>query len=268
MLSGVGDQEYLGRLGIKTIHHSPEVGENLRDHLVAALGFDVEGDTLFAAGKARQILNYLIRRRGMLTSPAGEAYGFVRSDPALTLPDLELFFGPAPFFDEGLGKPNGHAVLLGSILVKPKSRGRIWLRSADPKVKPAIDPRYLSDSGGADRAAITEGLRMSAQIASAPAMKDVLGSLVRPLGATDTTEDALAAAINAESHTMYHPVGTCRMGADPESVVTPKLQVRGALGLRVADASVMPNIVRGHTHAASVLIGARAVDLITAAKRG
>ena len=108
---------------------------------------------------------------------------------------------------------------------------------------------------------------MSAQIAAAPALKDVLGSMVRPLGATDATEDALAAAVNAESHTMYHPVGTCRMGADPESVVTPKLRVRGVLGLRVADASVMPNIVRGHTHAASVLIGARAVDLITAAKR-
>jgi len=107
---------------------------------------------------------------------------------------------------------------------------------------------------------------MSAQIAAAPALKDVLGSMVRPLGATDA-EDALAAAVNAESHTMYHPVGTCRMGADEESVVTPKLQVRGLLGLRVADASVMPNIVRGHTHAASMLIGARAVDLITVAKR-
>jgi choline dehydrogenase len=267
MLSGVGHQEHLQRLGIKAIHHSPEVGENLQDHLVAALGFDVEGHSLYAAGKARHILNYLIRRRGMLTSPAGEAYGFVRSDPELTLPDLELFFGPAPFFDEGLAAPNGHGVLLGSILLKPQSRGRIWLRSPDPKAKPAIDPRYLSDSGGADRAALMEGLRMSAQIAAAPALKDVLGSMVRPLGATDATEDALAAAVNAESHTMYHPVGTCRMGADEESVVTPKLQVRGVLGLRVADASVIPNIVRGHTHAASMLIGARAVDLITAAKR-
>ena len=203
----------------------------------------------------------------MLTSPAGEAYGFIRSDPELTLPDLELFFGPALFFDEGLAAPNGHGVLLGSILVKPQSRGRIWLRSADPKAKPAIDPRYLSDTAGADRAALMEGLRMSAQIAAAPALKDVLGSMVRPLGATDATEDALAAAVNAESHTMYHPVGTCRMGADEESVVTPKLQVRGLLGLRVADASVMPNIVRGHTHAASMLIGARAVDLITVSKR-
>ena len=108
---------------------------------------------------------------------------------------------------------------------------------------------------------------MSAQIAAAPALKDVLGSMVRPLGATDATEDALAAAVNAEWHTMYHPVGTCRMGADEESVVTPKLQVRGLLGLRVADASVMPNIVREHTHAASMLIGARAVDLITVSKR-
>jgi choline dehydrogenase len=268
MLSGVGHGDHLQQVGIRTIHHSPEVGENLHDHLVAALGFEVGADSLFTAGTPRQILNYLIRRRGMLTSPAGEAYGFVRSDPELALPDLELFFGPAPFFDEGLAAPNGHGVLLGAILLKPHSRGRLWLRSHDPKAKPAIDPQYLSDSGGADRAALTEGLRMSAQIAAAPALKEVLGSMVRPLGATDATEDALATAINAESHTMYHPVGTCRMGADPESVVTPQLLVRGVLGLRVADASVMPNIVRGHTHAASVLIGAKAVDLITAAKRG
>jgi choline dehydrogenase len=182
MLSGIGDQDHLRHVGVKVIHHSPEVGENLRDHLVAALGFDVEGDSLFEAGKLRHVLNYLIRRRGMLTSPAGEAYGFVRSDPALALPDLELFFGPAPFYNEGLAAPDGHGVLLGAILLRPHSRGRIWLRSADPKSKPAIDPRYLSDSRGADRAALIEGLRMSAQIAAAPALKDALGPLARPWG--------------------------------------------------------------------------------------
>ena len=264
MLSGIGHREHLQRHGINVVHHSPEVGENLRDHLVAALGFDVEGDTLFAAKKPLELANYLIRRRGTPTSPAGEAYGFVRSRPELTLPDLELFFGPAPFFDEGLGEPYGHAVLLGSILLKPLSRGRISLRSADPTAKPAIDPRYLSDSAGADRAAMMEGLRRCAEIADAPALKNLLGSIARPLGATDTREETLAAALNDESHTIYHPVGTCRMGSDSASVVTPHLQVRGVEGLRVADASVMPTIIRGHTHAPSVLIGARAADLIAA----
>jgi choline dehydrogenase len=265
MLSGIGDQQKLQRHGIDVVHHSPEVGENLRDHFVAYLGFGVEGDTLFAAQKPLELANYLIRRRGMLTSPAGEAYGFVRSRPELALPDLEVFFVPAPFFDEGLGDPSGHAVLLGSILLKPRSRGRISLRSADPKTKPIIDPHYLSDNGGADRAAMMEGLRMCAKIAQAPALKNLLGAIARPLGATDTREETLEAALNSESHGFYHPVGTCRMGSDSASVVTPQLQVRGVEGLRVADASVMPTTIRGHTHAPSVLIGAKAADLIAAA---
>jgi choline dehydrogenase len=109
-----------------------------------------------------------------------------------------------------------------------------------------------------------EGLRRCAEIADAPALKNLLGSIARPLGATDTREEILAAALNDESHTMYHPVGTCRMGSDPASVVTSHLKVRGVEGLRVADASVMPTIIRGHTHAPSVLIGAKAADLIAA----
>jgi choline dehydrogenase len=265
MLSGIGDQQQLQRHGIDMVHHSPEVGENLRDHFVAYLGFGVEGDTLFAAQKPLELANYLIRRRGMLTSPAGEAYGFVRSRPELALPDLEVFFVPAPFFDEGLGDPYGHAVLLGSILLKPQSSGRIWLRSADPTAKPIIDPRYLSDRGGLDRAAMMEGLRMCAKIAQAPALKSLLGSITRPVGAPDSREETLAEALNSYSQSIYHPVGTCRMGSDPASVVTPQLEVRGVHGLRVADASVMPTAIRGQTHAPSVLIGAKAADLITAA---
>ena len=267
MLSGIGDGEQLRSHGIDVIHHSPQVGENLQDHLVAVLGFHAHGDTLFAAGKPIQIANYMIRRRGMLTSPAGEAYGFVRSRPDLALPDLELFFGPGPFFDEGLVEPPGHALTFGPILVKPHSRGRIALRSADPTAKPIIDPRYLADSGGIDRAAMMEGLRICVKIADAPPLKALLGSILRPLGATDIGEDTLEAALNDEARTFYHPVGTCRMGTDPATVVTPRLEVRGVQGLRVADASVMPTIIRGHTHAPSVVIGAKAADLIADANR-
>ena len=113
MLSGIGDREQLADHGIDVVHHAPEVGQNLMDHLVVPLGFDVPHDTLFAAEKPVELLNYLIRRRGMLTSNVGEAYGFVRSRPELALPDLELIFAPAPFFEEGLGDPYGrHAVVI------------------------------------------------------------------------------------------------------------------------------------------------------------
>ena len=267
MLSGIGDQQHLRRHGIDVVHHLPQVGHNLQDHLVAVLGFDVEANTLIGAGRPLQIANYLIRRRGMLTSPQGEAYGFVRSRPELALPDLELFFGPGPFFDQGLGEPYGHAVSFGPVLQKPHSAGRISLRSADPTDKPIIDPRYLSDPGGLDRAAMLEGLRMCAKIADAPPLAGVLRSMARPVGATDTSETTLNKALYDEAHSIWHPVGTCRMGIDRASVVTPELEVRGVRGLRVADASVMPTIIRGHTHAPSVLIGAKAADLIAAANR-
>ncbi|WP_066898699.1 GMC family oxidoreductase [Mycolicibacterium houstonense] len=260
MLSGVGDRDQLASHGIEVIRHVPGVGANLLDHLVVPLGFEVKNDSLFAAEKPLELVNYLTRRRGMLTSNVGEAYGFVRSRPDLELPDLELIFAPAPFFDEGIGDPYGHAIVMGPILLKPRSTGTITLRSADPMAKPVIDPRYLSDE--ADRTALMAGLRMSAEIAGAPALKDVVGKVARPLDATTLDDETLARALNSVSHTLYHPVGTCRMGSDEDSVVDPQLRVRGIESLRVADASVMPTLIRGHTHAPSVLVGEKAAELV------
>jgi choline dehydrogenase-like flavoprotein len=151
---------------------------------------------------------------------------------------------------------------MGPILLKPYSTGTITLRSSDPKDKPIIDPRYLTDAAGADRDALMAGLRICATLAKSPALKGVIGSIARPLNATILDEETLDRALNSLSHTLYHPVGTCRMGADDASVVDPQLRVRGVDGLRVADASVMPTIIRGHTHAPSVLIGEKAADLI------
>ena len=265
MLSGIGDREQLARHGIDVVADAPEVGRNLMDHLAVPLGFDVPNDSLLAAEKPLELVNYLIRRRGMLSSNVGEAYGFVRSRPELDMPDLELLFAPAPFFEEGIGEPyERHAVVMGPILLKPRSRGTITLRSADPMDKPIIDPQYLSDDAGEDRAALMSGLRMSARIAESPALRGLIGKIARPLGATTLNDETFETAINTLSHTLYHPVATCRMGSDDASVVDPQLRVRGVDGLRVADASVMPAIIRGHTHAPSVLIVEKAADLIRA----
>ena len=263
MLSGIGARDHLAEHGIDVVREAPGVGANLLDHLIVPLGFDVPSDTLFAAEKPLELLNYLVRRRGMLTSNVGEAYGFVKSRPDLELPDLELIFAPAPYFEEGIGEPyDHHAVVMGPILLKPQSKGAITLRSADPKDKPIIDPAYLTDDAGADRAALMAGLRMCAVIAKSVALKGIIGKVVRPRGATDLDDETLDRALNSLSHTLYHPVATCRMGTDDASVVDPELRVRGVDGLRVADASVMPTLIRGHTHAPSVLVGEMAADLI------
>jgi choline dehydrogenase-like flavoprotein len=263
MLSGVGARDQLVEHGIEVVSDVPAVGQNLLDHLVVPLGFNSPTDTLFAAEKPLELVNYLARRRGMLTSNVGEAYGFVKSRPELELPDLELIFAPAPFFDEAIGEPyDQHGVVMGPILLKPRSTGTITLRSSDPKDKPVIDPGYLTDDGGVDRAALMAGLRICAQIAKSPALSEVIGTIARPLNATVLDDETLERALNATSHTLYHPVGTCRMGSDEASVVDPYLRVRGVDGVRVADASVMPTIIRGHTHAPSVVIGEKAAELI------
>ena len=263
MLSGIGDASELREFGIPMVHEAPEVGRNLLDHLITPLGFQVRDDSLFAAEKPRELINYLLRRKGMLTSNVGEAYGFVRSRAELDLPDLELIWAPAPFFDEGIGEPDGvHAIATGPVLLKPRSTGTITLRSADPAAKPIIDPNYLSDPDGIDRAAMMEGLRATVRIAQSPALRDVVGAICRPRHASTLDDETLERAIDTCAHTLYHPVGTCRMGRDGGSVVDPELRVRGVDGLRVADASVMPAIVRGHTHAPAVVIGEKAADLI------
>lgn len=267
MLSGIGDRAELERHGIAVRHHAPEVGANLQDHLVTGLGYGVDTDSLFDAEKPVQLINYLLRHRGMLTSNVGEAYGFLRSRPELEHPDLELVYAPAPFYHEGLIEPTAHGVILAAVLVRPHSRGTITLASADPLAKPVIDPKYLSDEQGIDRAALMTGLRYCAEIADTAAMREVLGPLCYPpdAPADGASEATRALALNGYSHTLYHPAGTCRMGSDENSVVDPQLRVRGVRGLRVADASIMPVLVRGHTHAPSMFIGAQAADFLTRA---
>ncbi|WP_280437803.1 GMC family oxidoreductase [Nocardia carnea] len=266
MLSGIGDERQLRAHDIPVLRHIQDVGRNMSDHLVSLIGFGVDSGTLFDAEKPRQLLDYLLRRRGLLTSNVGEAYGFVRSRPDLELPDLEIIFGPAPFFDEGIGIAPGHAVALGPILLRPRSRGTVTLAGADPAAKPLVDPKYLSDSEGADRAALLEGLRIAHRIARTAPLGSELGPFLQPKRELDTLDATLEEALTWHSHTLYHPVGTCRMGSDSGSVVAPDLKVRGVESLRVADASVMPTIIRGHTHAPAVVIGEKAAALLAATR--
>lgn len=262
MLSGIGPAGHLRQHGIDVVHDSPEVGRNLADHLTAGfVASTASRETLYRADSPRQVLEYLARRRGKLSSNVAEAYAFVRSDPSLALPDLELVFAPATFLDQGRQRPTQHGFTLGALLLRPRSTGTVTLASADPLAAPRIDPRYLTDAEGADRATLVAGLERCYEILHAAPLVRHLTGIIQPRGASRA--ERVDAAIDEFSQTLYHPTGTCRMGADEDSVVDPDLAVRGVAGLRVADASVMPNPIRGHTNAASIMIGVRAGDLVT-----
>lgn len=268
LLSGIGPAADLEALGIDVLVDAPEVGANLQDHLISALIIETEGDTLFTAQKPAELLKFLVRGRGMLTSNVAEAYGFVRTRPDLELADIEIIFAPAPFVHEGLEPATGHGLTVGAILLQPESTGRVSLASADPLDKPSIDPGYLTDTQGKDRATILAGLGICADLLDTPALSAATGThYLVPEGGDDVGREQRAElSLANHSHTLYHPTSTARMGTDERSVVDPELRVRGVQGLRVADASIMPRIIRGHTQAPCMVIGERAADLLAASR--
>jgi choline dehydrogenase len=264
MLSGIGPAAHLAEHSIPVLVDAPEVGQNLTDHLLSGLIVEAAGDTLFAAEKPAQLISFLTRHRGMLTSNVAEAYGFVRTKPELTLPDIEIIFAPVAFVAEGLEAPPAHGITVGAILLQPKSSGTVTLASGDPLAKAVIDPRYLSDAAGDDRRSLIAGLAVCERILRAPSLGGPKGRrYIMPAGANELDEAArIELALVKHAHTLYHPVGTARMGSDAASVVDPELRVRGVRGLRVADASIMPRIIRGHTNAPAIVIGEKAADLL------
>jgi choline dehydrogenase len=275
MLSGIGPADHLAAHGIDVLVDAPEVGENLQDHLVAGLAPEARGGTLFGAERASELARYLTSRRGMLTSNVGEACGFVRTEVAEragvpdALPDIEIIFAPVPYVGEGLVPTPAEGITVGAILLRPKSRGTIRLASADPAAKAVIDPGYLTDPDGIDEATMLAGLAECERLIATDALRAVTtGGWIQPVGG-----EGLSPAERAElslrrySHTLYHPVGTARMGTDAASPVDPELRVRGVRGLRVADASVMPTVIRGHTNAPAIVIGEVAADLIAGSPR-
>ena len=257
LLSGVGPAAELERHGIPLVHELPGVGSHLEDHLSG--GILVESHrpvTLYAAEKPKQVLRYLVSRRGMLTSNVAEAAAFVRTRPDLTAPDLELLFAPVLFEEEGLAPPRGHGFTVGAVLLQPRSSGAVRLRSSDPFDTPMIEPRYLSYPD--DLQVLVRGIDLARRIVSMPAFDGIAGAELEP------GETPLEDAIRERAQTLYHPVGTCRMGTDALAVVDPELRVRGVEGLRVVDASVIPRVPRGHTHLPTLMIAERAAEFVRA----
>lgn len=263
LVSGVGPPEELHAHGIEPVDELPGVGRNLQDHCMAIALFDASGsDSLYAAESPRQLLRLLLGRRGMLTSNVGEAAAFVRTRDELAAPDLELIFAPVLYLEEGLTPPSSHGFSIASVGLQPRSRGAVTLRSADATDAPEIQPNYLSDPE--DARVLVHGVKLAREIAQAgPFRRWIAGE--RAPGAEARSDEEIERWVRANAHTIYHPVGTCRMGTDDEAVVDPQLRVRGIEGLRVVDASVMPRLNRGHTHAPTTMLAERAAELIRSA---
>ena len=206
-------------------------------------------------------LRWQLTHRGPLTCNVAESGGFAHSEPGLPAPDLQLHVLPAPYRDQGLADPAQRAMSVLVGLVDVASRGRIRLRSGDPRHRPAIDPGYLSDPR--DARALTAGLKMAREFVTARPMAEICKSELAP-GAHIRSDEELLQYVRTSVVTLYHPVGTCAMGGESRrnSVVDPELRVRGVSGLRVVDASVMPSVPRGNTNAPTIAIAERAADLI------
>jgi len=267
MLSGVGPGRRLQDMGIAVAAVSPGVGANLQDHLDYTIlrrtksAHSVGLAPSFIASLPGAILRYNSRRDGPITSNLAEAGGFLKSEPALEEPDIQLHFLPALIDDHGRRKHLGGGFSLHTCVVRPRSRGEVRLASPDPFAPPHIDPNFLSDPDDLDR--LVRGVRIAERIFDQPPIKDLDAGPIY-LG-PNADDQSLIADIRARADTIYHPVGTVRMGSDPDAPLDPHLRVRGVQGLRVVDASVMPNLVSGNTNAPVIMIAEKAADLIKAA---
>lgn len=264
MLSGIGDPEHLAQMGVDVVHDSPDVGANLQDHLDISVIYNVtQPITAYSmqagAKKIGVGLQYLLSKSGPGADNFLQAGAFLKSREGLEQPDIQLHFLNAPMFDHGRQSAEGDGMTLHACQLRPESRGTVRLRSDDPFAPPLIDPNYLAAEE--DRRVMREAVKICRDIVSQRAFDPFRGDELRP-GADVQTDDEIDAAIRKQSETIYHPVGTARMGADDRSAVDSQLRVRGVDGLRVVDASVMPTLVSGNTNAPTIMIAEKAADMI------
>src|SRR5690606_23568713 len=258
MLSGVGPADHLRSLGIDVLVDSP-VGQGLQDHPFVNVMFATPREkALWELANLRSLALYQALGRGPYASNLAEAGGFVRTVEGLPAPDLQYHVLPTPFVNQGLVEVTERLLSVMVTAVSVASRGSLTLRSASPYAKPRIDPAYLSDK--ADLDVLVAGVRQAREIAATGPLASLVGG-EWARGEQVESDEAVADFVRREVATLFHPVGTCAMGAG-DAVCDPELRVRGVEGLRVVDASVMPSVPRGNTNAPTIAIAERAADLI------
>ena len=269
-VSGIGEPEWLGAIGVAVRHALPGVGRNLRDHYAARVAAFVRGaSTLNERSHGLrlvwEVLRYVGTRKGLLAQSPSHAGAYYKTRPELETPDMQLYFAPASYAGGRYGATDldtRPGMTLGCAQLRPESKGHVKALSADPLAKPEIQPNYLADA--MDRDALVSALKYLRGLLATRPLADFVVQETVPGPATISDADWLAHA-RATGSTTYHPVGSCKLGTDPMAVVDPlSMRVHGLTGLRVADASVMPTMVSGNTYAASNMIAEKASDLILA----
>lgn len=264
MLSGIGDAAHLKGFGIDTIQHLPGVGQNLQDHIDFA--FSYRSNTTYNFGISfpgfrrllKEIGRYRREGRGMVTSNVAECGGFLKTDPTLEAPDIQLHFSMAIADNHGRNRHLGHGFGCHVCLLRPKSRGTVTLGSSEPTAAPVIDPKFYDHS--ADLDVMLKGIKITRNIMDAEPLAK--WRTEEMYSENMQTDDELRTILRNRSDTVYHPVGTTRMGADNLAVVDSQLRVRGIDGLRVVDASIMPTLIGGNTNAPTIMIAEKAADMI------
>ncbi len=267
MLSGIGPGIHLREHGIDVVVDRGAVGSDLQDHIDYVSSWETEshdfiGDSIDGTLRmAKAVIEHRRKRTGAMTTPYAEAGGFWAVEPDAPAPDVQWHFVPAMLEDHGRTKVKGHGFSIHACVLRPHSRGTVRLASPHAAFPPRIDPAFLTDDR--DIATLRAGVRLSHRITEAPALASYAPQDRYPVDLDD--DDALDELIRSRADTVYHPVGTCRMGADADSVVDPSLKLRGVDGLWVADASIMPRLISGNTNAPSIMIGERCADFVKAA---